>query len=484
MKHFSNSFSIGIGLLSLLLLSATANASHIKAGEIIARRLDAQSLTYEITLRGYADRDSQVIFGSNGTLDFGDGTSIMLTNDLDPNKPEYIPRTAISEDTWMYELKINHTYSAAQSYIISFREFYRNEGILNMDESVNMPFYLETAINIDPFMGINNTPELRRAPMDYALLGKTYHHQPGGFDADGDSLSYRMVAPRQDQSTAVKNYRYPHRTFPAGDPRNASSETGGEAYFSINPVSGDIIWDAPGTAGQYNVAFQVVEWRKINGIYYQLGFVTRDMQIIVEDSGGMQPQLNFPFMDERVNPATGETLSWTITATAPSAEDSVVLEIWGDFPIRTDATISNRVVRAKGEATITIEWTGEENIGQHYQLIARSYYPATPNFTRNQSTYLYYNASDPLGVPDIAAGAIKVFPNPVTEQGFSISLPASTGKEVVLQLYNVKGQLVLAELVPAAAQQHLVRLPNATKGIYLLLLQHNGNTYRHKLIVQ
>lgn len=281
-------------LLGSLLLAQQAAATHIRAGEITARRLDPQSFTYEIILRGYADRNSQVIFGSNGTLDFGDGTVRQLTNTGLEDNPDYIPRVAISEDTWFYELKVIHTFPSARSYTVSFREFYRNPNVLNMDNSVNMPFYIETVIVIDPFIGINNTPELLVPPVDKAAVGKRYIHNPGAYDIDGDSISYRLVVSRQDKNQPVANYRYPHQTFPEGDPRNGTSLTGGPPEFTLDPITGDLIWNTPGTAGEYNVAFYVEEWRKIRGTYYQLGYVTRDMQIIVEDTENEPPVIEIP----------------------------------------------------------------------------------------------------------------------------------------------------------------------------------------------
>ncbi|HEU5290812.1 MAG TPA: hypothetical protein VFU05_09235, partial [Cyclobacteriaceae bacterium] len=55
----------------------------------------------------------------------------------------------------------------------------------------------------------------------------------------------------------------------------------GPPTFSIDPIDGTLTWDAPGNAGEYNVAFIVKEWRKINGQWIEIGFVRRDMQIIV-----------------------------------------------------------------------------------------------------------------------------------------------------------------------------------------------------------
>jgi hypothetical protein len=323
-------------LLGSLFMAHQAAATHIRAGEITARRLDPQSFTYEIILRGYADRTSQVIFGSNGTLDFGDGTVRQLTNTGDPNNPDYIPRTAISEDTWFYELRVVHTFPSARSYTVSFREFYRNPDVLNMDNSVNMPFYIETVIVIDPFIGINNTPELRVPPVDKAAVGKRYIHNPGAYDVDGDSLSYRLVIVRQDKNQPVANYRFPHQTFPEGDERNGTSLDGGPPVFTLDSITGDLVWNTPGTKGEYNVAFYVEEWRKIRGEFYQLGYVTRDMQIIVEDTENEPPLIEVP---EDICVVAGERIDELIRVTDPDGDPVDLTAYSGVFDL--GATFEN-----------------------------------------------------------------------------------------------------------------------------------------------
>ena len=59
-------------------------------------------------------------------------------------------------------------------------------------------------------------------------------------------------------------------------------------------MNGNLVWDAPKFAGEYNVAFIVEEWRfsELTGRYEQLGYVTRDMQIIVEDCDNERPELD------------------------------------------------------------------------------------------------------------------------------------------------------------------------------------------------
>lgn len=465
-----------LALVSLCLLSLTAKATHIRAGEILYRHLNGN--TYEIILRGYSDRNSQVIFGSNGTLDFGDGTSMVVNNDGDK-----MLRTQVSSDTWMYELMVNHTFPSARTYNISFREFYRNEGVFNMDNSVNMPFYIESTLIIDPLIKANNSPHLKRPPIDKTMVGATYHHQPGATDPDGDSLSYRLLPNRQDKYTPVANYRDPHQTFPDGDSRNGTNESGGAPYFRINPYTGDVVWDAPGQEGEYNLALVVEEWRKVNGQLYMVGSVIRDMQIIVEPTA-QTLKLQFPISSTSVAPTQGDPIQWTITATAPTPSDSVVLEIWGDFTERSDAAPSSRQVKEKGQASITINWTGEADLGQHYQLIAKSFNPQAPQLSRARSVYIYQSTSSPLGIGENSYSPIQVYPNPLQGNVFYINLPEALGKKIAIELYDTKGKMVLQEKSVVTRRQHPVFLNKTTPGLYILHLYHSGRLYRSQLVVQ
>ncbi|AHM59594.1 hypothetical protein D770_06655 [Flammeovirgaceae bacterium 311] len=308
--------------LSLFLVES-ALATHIRAGEITARRVDPQSFTYEITLRGYTDTDSNILFGGTGTLNFGDGTSLTVNNDGDD-----IPRTRITEDTWLYELMVRHTFPSARTYVISFMEVYRNPGILNMNASEQMPFYIETVIVIDPFIGVNNTPQLLVPPVDKGAVDKLYLHNPGAYDIDGDSLSYRLVICRQDSDEPVANYRFPHETYPPGDPRNGTTVNGEPPILTLDEITGDLVWNSPGTCGEYNIAFVVEEWRKINGKYYTLGYVTRDMQIIVECTDNNPPVLEIP---EDICIVAGQKLEEIIRVTDPDGDNVDLFAYGGVF---------------------------------------------------------------------------------------------------------------------------------------------------------
>ncbi len=279
------------GILTVLLSFPTeVAATHIRAGEIIARRISNQSLTYEFSIIGYTDTGSSVQFGG-GDIDFGDGTIINIEEGAD-----FGETINLGDEVAYNVFKITHTYQAPGTYFIRFREFYRNAGVVNMTNSVETPFYTETMLVIDPFFGLNNTPVLLVPPVDRGAVGATFIHNAGAFDPDGDSLSYRISIPKRNFNEEVFGYKSPiDPVFYEGIDYNTSNQDqDGPPEFGLDPISGNLVWDAPGMMGEYNVAFIVEEWRLIAGEWVQLGYVTRDMQIIIEDSDNERPEIVVP----------------------------------------------------------------------------------------------------------------------------------------------------------------------------------------------
>ncbi|MDF2157548.1 gliding motility-associated C-terminal domain-containing protein [Algoriphagus sp. CAU 1675] len=262
----------------------SAWATHIRAGEIIAERISVQTLTYRVTVVGYTDTRSNVIFGP-GTINFGDGREEVLNTESDFSLVESLGNQ-IEKNTFV----ITHTFQGPGTYTIRFQEFNRNDLTLNMDNSVDTPFYVETSITIDPFIGVNNSPVLTIPPVDNGAVNVRYIHNPGAYDPDGDSLAYEMDIPKQAFQRPVNNYRSPANSEFSFNQEDGSTP----AFLDLDPIFGDLIWDAPGTAGQFNVAFRIKEYRKLGGEWVQIGYVVRDMQIIIENSNNNRPELILP----------------------------------------------------------------------------------------------------------------------------------------------------------------------------------------------
>lgn len=274
---------IAVGFLLFVLLAQKSYATHIRAGEITAELVNCQSFSYIFTVTGYTDTGSSVEFGG-GEINFGDGRIFQF------NTEDFDEKRELGNEIEINIFTVEHTFPGPGEYIVTFREFNRNAGVVNMDNSVNTPFYIETKVIIDPILGCNNTPILTIPPVDGACTGTAFIHNPGAYDPDGDSLSYSIVIPKQDRDLPVNNYRFPNNAEFGGTTELGDVPT----TFTLDPITGDLVWDAPGLAGEYNMAFIVEEWRLINGQWESLGYVTRDMQVIVEDCENNPPELTIP----------------------------------------------------------------------------------------------------------------------------------------------------------------------------------------------
>jgi gliding motility-associated-like protein len=338
-------------IIMMLFLSSVANATHIRAGEIIAKRIDNFTYTYEFTFVGYRDRNSPVPFG-NGLFDFGDGTVI------DVGITDF-SNTIISTTIERAEYKVVHTFNRVQSYVVSYYERDRNAGISNMQNSVNTPFYVETLIVIDPFLGINNSPVLTVPPIDEGTPGVVFIHNPGAFDEDGDILTYEWVVPRQSKEEEVFGY------VRLDDPQFytdyfTGSETRGPASLDLIYDQGDLIWDAPGDVfmlqdeqcpdgveecSEYNVAFKITEWRERGGQLERVGYVIRDMQIIVYEGDNEKPEVDVP---PAACVTAGDRLQERIVGNDPDGHAVKLEAFGGPFEVNSAATYSPADNRFQG----------------------------------------------------------------------------------------------------------------------------------------
>jgi hypothetical protein len=287
--------AIPIRLLSLvfaflsLLSSFEAFATHLRAGEITAKRLSCSSLTFEITITVFIDTESGVQFG-NDYLYFGDGGKILVPITTTIRRPDLGLNMGIATFTTQY------TYVGYQEYKISYSQPNRNEHVINMFKSIDTKFYLETTIYLDPFLSCDvNLPKLLVPPIDRACKGVAFFHNPGAYDLDGDSLSFEMNVPKQATDRPVFDYADPNDRKFYLNFEFAREDKMGPPTFSINPQDGTLKWDSPGAIGEYNIAFLIVSWRKDRtGQWRKMSYMTRDMQIIVDDCDNQRPDLILP----------------------------------------------------------------------------------------------------------------------------------------------------------------------------------------------
>ncbi|MCX6280818.1 MAG: gliding motility-associated C-terminal domain-containing protein [Bacteroidetes bacterium] len=282
--------------LALLTLPARLFATHQRAAEITFRHIGA--LTYEITLISYTYTLSPV----NASRDYlqinwGDGTS------------DLIPRvqSLFLPDTIRYNKYIGqHTFAGPSTFVISCEDPNRNFGIMNIPNSVNIPMFIYSELTISPYMQPDNSPILLVPPVDNACVGQPFYHNPGAYDPDGDSLSYKLVTCLGFHGMPIPGYTLP-------PPDNSCH---------INPLTGDFSWISPEQQGEYNIAILIEEWR--DGI--RIGSVERDMQIHVVACNDHPPVID-SIADTCVE--AGHTMRFPVTAHDPDTLNIVTLTALG-----------------------------------------------------------------------------------------------------------------------------------------------------------
>ena len=206
--------------LSLIAFPVSLIATHQRAAEITYRHLSG--LTYEITLISYTYTPSPAnAYRDFLTIYWGDGT----VSEISRKEIVYLPND-ISYNRYQGE----HTFPGPSTYTISCEDPNRNGGILNIPNSINVPLFIYSELVISPFIeGYNSSPVLLLPPIDNACVNQTFLHNPGAYDVDGDSLSYRLVTCLGAMGLPIPGYTLP----PATD------------SLSLNPVTGDLFWVTP-----------------------------------------------------------------------------------------------------------------------------------------------------------------------------------------------------------------------------------------------
>ncbi|MBO7133421.1 MAG: gliding motility-associated C-terminal domain-containing protein [Bacteroidales bacterium] len=317
-----NLFVAAVLLVAILLLPCMAFATHNRAGEITYKQISA--LTFEVTVITYtatgpgwtADRPEL-------DIDWGDNTTSTLPRCEEIGLPDYYKRNKYVG---------RHTYGGPGVFCITVEDPNRNANVSNIPNSVNTLFAISTTMIIDPSLGLNNTPVLTQPPVDKAAVGQVFVHNPGAYDPDGDSLSYKITPCREENGVPISNYTYPAATN----------------YIRVDEITGDLIWNTPAFVGVYNVAMLIEEWR--DGV--KIGEIIRDMQIEVYDSGNTIPQIDLVALDtvygnhDSICIEAGKALIFNVEARDVN-NDSIILTAYGapfvasdDAPARFEQTVS------------------------------------------------------------------------------------------------------------------------------------------------
>lgn len=310
-------------LLFLFSLYGNAFATHNRAGEITYRYINGY--TYEATITTYT-KDGTVDRPSLD-LNWGDGVTTTIPRN---NGTGQIVGASIKKNVYIS----THTFPGATTYVLSCEDPNRNADVVNIPNSVDVIFYIQSTIFINPFLGNNNSVILLNPPIDDACMSKLFVHNAGAYDPDGDSLSYELTPCLQAAGNIIPGFSNP-----------AASTS-----FSINATTGDLVWDAPLAVGEYNMSFLIKEWR--NRIL--VGITQRDMQVTVAPC-----PINDPPVIQAINKIcieANQNINFNVIASDINSDNVTLTATSGLFTNTNPPTFSQPTTNI-GTVSSTFNWT-------------------------------------------------------------------------------------------------------------------------------
>lgn len=250
-------------IISILFLVFNKSYSSVNAGHITYKWISGN--TYQINFTIYHNTPDN--YCEISAVCFGDGTTGTMLPRVNggstlcaaPAKDGVFITPTIKKSEYV----TTHTYPGPGSYNICLTLSNRNAGVINISNSVNTYFYMESTLFIPTFSnGKNNSPTLNFESIVFGCFNNSCvdFNFSTNDNLDGDSLSYEIVP-----------YTIPGALLPAAS-----------TSFSINPVTGILSWCSPTFAGEYNAIIKITEWRKdFDNTYYKIGDVKADVQFVI-----------------------------------------------------------------------------------------------------------------------------------------------------------------------------------------------------------
>ena len=275
----------------LLLLSCKVEATHLRAANIFVDRVEGSNTRFVLTLVVYSDDDTDFYNGNSTGVTIESQQEIYLNNNP---VPFVVNKVGVHQTLGVAPDKTNKTTFRGEitvpspngRYRFKWQGVYRNNGILNLGGD-NQFLFVESYILLNGGGLKNSTPDMLIDPIDKGFVNSVFQYNSGAYDVDGDSLSYELIPVQSGDNNnngALIGFDIP------GQVSAASPTIGAGGTIDIDPVNGTVTWNAPRVSGEYNIAIKINEWR--NGV--RIGYVIRDMQIIIEDNDLEPPIIKIP----------------------------------------------------------------------------------------------------------------------------------------------------------------------------------------------
>jgi hypothetical protein len=397
------------------------------------------------------DPDLSYLYFGDGDREFVEEQPNVMRYDLDPTG-------AVAEARYVTV----HTYSSMGSYKITYTEPNRNGGVLNMDNSLNTFFNIETSIALS--QDFVATPNLLTPPLLLGISGESFEASIAAVDEADYTLFYVLSTPGNGAGPVI-NYKLPEN-------------------FKLNTVNGHISWDTKFNGsfqqGEYNFAAKIKQFKGEQLV----STMVYDFQIILNEGTTGRKISGNKTVDENARIYVPLNSTSKFKVFVEDAQSNVDVEVFselldedngGSVSFSTyDSTHNGKSIKVG-----VIEVTNSEHIVRDnpYPLVVRGLY--SDNFVQGKDlTYLIYTKDVELDQeiavdPEIVLSTgeetklLDVYPNPVGGE-----LHLKDERIIAFSIYSISGILLEGG---APSLDRTVDLHSLKPGFYVLMLNSGRN---------
>lgn len=346
----------------------------------------------------------------------------------------------------------------------TYYECCRNSLVSNIAQPDSTGFYLISRLNNTN--GPNSAPRFIEPPRQFFCKNQEVKLFNWAVEPDGDSLNFSLIGARDSLGQPV--------TYAMG-------------FSAANPVSSSTPFSlqsfTPSQAGIFTLAIEVQEYRYNSsfGLYYQVGSVVRDYNLVVRDSCPSFLYSSYPngliLSDSLYTSHCGDS---TITIkTKPfldyGFENAEFRIIGADFVIRPISEIQANFNPALYSDSITLKLHRpiQKNGGMRLFFKAGGLLNPCGNVYSDDQVFIVIDDCSSMGLADNdMERKINLYPNPAEEE-----LKLSTGEiePSSLTIFNMDGRKICS--VEPTGSSTVLNISELGRGMYLLKIDF-GDWYQ------
>lgn len=455
--HFRLLAALGLWLSTLL----AAHATHIIGGELLYSPVASTTAgvpRYHVTARLQRDVTSiqqpsiDLICSYNGCAATTPG-SFTATLPQTRTAATYRLGCTASPYYYIYEVDVYEVDVDLPrgQWLLSTSFVNRAIDLINVTNSINTGIYLSAYLD-NALVSQNASPKFLSTLLPYVPNVEMQRFSFSAFDGEGDSLTYQLVLPQQNfPPAAVCGTTLPGALL--------------APHFQLNAATGALTAPAPtAQQGKYALAARVNEYRRVNGDWQLIGYITRDITYVAFSSTNQTPRFTGLALNGaaptplsqliRVQP--GQTVTLALTAVDPDAGQ--VLR----FESQSPDVIPGLRFQTTGPTTAQLTWQVPSSLplGRYTAAVA-VLDNGCPNASEDY-TFSFLVTTQPLTTHAEQRIEATAYPMPFREQ-----VQFQAGSAQVVSILDVLGRVVAHLSSPADGRVMWRPAPTLPPGLYI-----------------